>query len=29
MPKNNPYLIPEKIEKQKLVEEIKELTETP
>lgn len=29
MPKNNLYLIPEKIEKQKLVEEIKELTETP
>jgi len=28
MPKNNPYLIPEKIEKQKLVEEIRELTET-
>jgi len=29
MPKNNQYLIPEKIENQKLVEEVRELTETP
>ncbi|KLL02358.1 MAG: hypothetical protein MRERC_2c094 [Mycoplasmataceae bacterium RC_NB112A] len=29
MPKNNLYLIPEKIEKQKLAEEVRELTETP